>query len=356
MRKLPHLIGLGWLLIAGCHWCTPGFRVQTDNRVVLEGPINGKFTAELSPHPSADALVMVPVDGDPNPADGPKVALVDLDGLLLNHNATGLYSSGENPLALFKEKLDALARDGSVVGVVVRINSPGGSVAGTDMMWRELQAHRQCTRRPVVACVMDVGAGGGYYVATATDAIVAHPGSIVGGIGVVLNLYNLRELMAQFNVLSQTVKAGPMIDVGQSGEKLGPEARKLLQEMADEYHDRFKAVVRQARPGLSHYEPVVFDGRVFTAKQALDQGLIDRIGYLDDAVALVRERAGQPHARPVLLRRPSDPARTPYAVTPNSPLHSTLMPLSVPGIDRSKMPTFMYAWLPEPSLERLAGK
>jgi protease-4 len=341
--------------VAGCGSGLP-VRIETNNRIALDGPVSGRITADLAPAGNHDPLVLMSVDGQPAAAQGARIGLVDVDGLILNANATGLYSVGENPVALLREKLDYYGSDPSVGAVVVRINSPGGSVAGSDMAWREVQTFRARTRKPVVACVMDVGCGGGYYLATAADQIYAHPGAVVGGIGVVLNLYNLQDLMAQFNVVPQNVKAGPNIDMGTTAAMLTPETRQLLQKMADEYHERFKAAVRQSRKQLSETESVLFDGRVFTARQAAETGLIDNVGYLDDALATARQLARQPDARPVLLRRPNDPARTPYAVTPNVPLQGQLFPLSIPGIDRSRLPTFMYAWMAEPTLERLAGK
>jgi protease-4 len=281
---------------------------------------------------------------------------VDVDGLLLNTDLTGAYSFGENPLALFRERLDAIAADPAVAAVVVRINTPGGGVTASDIMRHDLQASRDRTHKPVVACLMDLSTGGGYYLATASDLIMAHPTTITGGVGVVLNLYNLRDAMNYFNINSQFIKAGPLIDMGTVTNALTPESRQLLQEMADEFHTRFRRVVEQSRPGLDSREGTTLDGRVFTAGQALERRLIDRIGYLDDAVAAARQLAGVPEAQVVLYHRKNDPGRTPYALTPNVPLQSTFLPINIPGLDRSRLPTFLYLWQPDPTLEKLGGK
>lgn len=352
------------LVAVGCQMPTL-FRVETDNRVRLDAPLKGSFAADLPPIRSAEPLEWVELEQSGADDSGwprgsfssARIALVDVDGLLVNANQTGLYSQGENPAALFREKLDRCARDGSVVAVVLRINSPGGSVTATDMMVQDLADFRRKTGKPLVACLMDVGCGSGYALAAVAHQIVAHPGSIIGGLGVVLNLYNLQDCMATFNVIGQPIKAGELVDMGSPVKGLSPEARKLLQAMADEYHDHLRQLIRQHRPSLSAAADVAFDGRIMTARQALQLGLIDRIGNLDAAVDLARQLA--PPAGPVsvlaMLRRPGDPARSPYAITPNTPMQGTLMPLSVPGIDRAKLPTFMYAWLPEPTLERLAA-
>ncbi|HXG10105.1 MAG TPA: S49 family peptidase [Gemmataceae bacterium] len=338
--------------------CGKPFFLVTQSRVALDTPIvmNGRFVQETPPVSEGGPVVAMPVGGVCLEAGGPRIALVDVDGLLLNADLTGPFSLGENPVALFREKLDAIAADPDVAAVVVRINTPGGGVTATDIMWHDLQAFRCRTGRPVVACLLDLGTGGGYYLATASDLIIAHPTTITGGIGVVLNLYNLQDTMAYFNVISQIIKAGPLIDMGTVTAALSDETRRLLQEMANEFQARFRRVVEQARPGVDPREGTTFDGRVFTAGQALERRLIDRIGYLDDALDAARQLAGTPGAPAVLFHRRNDPGRSVYAVTPNVPLQSTFLPVSVPGLERSRLPTFLYLWQPDPTLERFGGK
>jgi protease-4 len=125
--------------------------------------------------------------------------------------------------------------------------------------------------------------------------------------------------------------------------------------MADEFHLRFKGVVKEARLGLKD-PTTTFDGRVFTASEALERGLVDRIGYLDDAVAMARDMARLSQARVVLYRRRHDDANSPFAITSNTPLQTEFLPLSLPGIDRSRLPTFLYLWQPEPTMEKLGGR
>lgn len=301
--------------------------------------------------PLAEFTVMA---GDP--ASGDRIALIDVDGVLLNSDMTGLSSYGENPVAIFREKLDYIASHGCYRGVVVRINSPGGGVTASDIMRRDLLTLKARTGLPVVACLLDVGAGGAYYLATAADQIVAHPTSVTGGIGVILNLYNLQDAMAQFNIVGVPIKSGDHIDMGSPIREQPEEVRLMLQTMADEFHQRFRTAVERSRPGHNPLHPEDFDGRVFTASQALHRGLIDSIGYLDDAVAMARQASGRPAARVVLLHRRMDRARSPYAVTPNIPMQGAALPMSMPGFERSRLPTFLYLWEPDPTLERWGGR
>lgn len=318
----------------------------------VDGPVFGDMFHNNNDRP----IVAMPVDNAGRDCKGPHVAILDVDGLLLNTNLTGPYASGDNPVDVFREKLDAAMADPCCAALVVRINSPGGSVTATDMMWRELQWFRQKTRRPVVACLMDLACGGAYYLATASDLIVAHPTTVTGGVGVVLNLYNFRDAMGTFSLVDQSIKAGPNIDLGSALKPLPEQAEKLLQEMADELHGRFREVVRNRRSGLLAMDDTTLDGRVFLASKALERGLVDRIGYLPDAIAAARELASQPQAGTVLLHRTGDVARTPFATTPNIPFQASLLPFSVPGLERSKLPTFLYLWQPDPTLERLSGR
>jgi len=338
----------------GCHHV---FRVATDSMIRTEAPIatRSQVITETPPVSDGGPVVEMPLGG-PCGGKEPKVAVVDVDGLLLNMDMTGLYSLGENPVSLFREKLDAVAADPCVSAVVLRINSPGGGVTATDIMWRDLQAFRAKTRHPVVACLMDVAAGGAYYLATASDLIIAHPTAITGGIGVILNRYNLSGAIGYFSLQALPIKSGKNIDLGNEVmQEPPPERRQILQAMADEFHQRFRQVVAQARPGVEA-DGELFDGRVFTAQQALQHRLIDRIGYLDDALAAARELAHVEQGRVVLYHRCNDRAHSAYAITPNVPLQNTVLPISVPGLDRSRLPTFLYLWQPDPTLEKLGGR
>lgn len=334
-------------LLGGC--LSP---LQTQSSVRIDQPVEFQFLANDNARP----VVAMRLDGAGPCPDGPTVAVIDVDGLLLNTNFAGPYSTGDNPIDLFREKLDA-ARSPDVAAVVLRINSPGGSVTASEVMWHELTRFRQATRKPVVACLMDLGCGGAYYLATACDTIVAHPTTVTGGIGVLLNLYNFQGALSQARIENFSVKAkdSPRIDLDYRLGILNEDDKAMLVGMADELHAQFKKVVRNCRPRVTD-EAGTFDGRVFLARQARERGLIDSVGHLPDALDAARALAGCPAAPAVMLHRKNDPARTPYATTPNVPLQASLLGVSVPAADRNRLPTFLYLWQPDPSLERLSGK
>ncbi len=288
--------------------------------------------------------------------DSGRIAVIDMDGLLVNRNMYILGSIGENPVAIFREKLDAIANDPRVCAVVLRINSHGGGVTACDMMRRDLVQFKQEKNVPIIACLMDVGTGGAYYIATAADHIVAHPTTITGGMGVILNLYNLQDAMAQFNVLGVPIKSGEMTDLGSPLKPMTPESRAVLQGIADEFAGRFRGTIASSRSLRQPTGVDIFDGRIFTAQQAQLQGMVDSVGYLDDAVSVARSASGDNgQAGLVMYRRANDRALSPYDITPNIPLQHSILSVSIPGIDRSQLPTFLCLWQPEPLIEKTGG-
>jgi protease-4 len=350
MSRSVLVASLVLLSVACWSGCKGPVSVFTCSKLKLDGPVSARVKVDLPAVPELGPLTEVPVRATAGPRCHGKIALVDVDGLLLNANLTGLGSLGENPVSAFREKLDRAAEDPDVRAVVLRINSPGGAVTAADVMWHDLVTFRREKQVPVVASLVDVGAGGAYYVAAGADRIVAHPTSIVGGIGVVLNLYNLSDSMAMLNVLDQRVKAGPDIDLGNVTQSLTPANEALLQAMADEFHQRFKEVVVQSRPDIDPSDESTLGGRVFIAGEAQRRGLVDQVGYLDDAIAAAAELAGSGNLRVVSYRRHGNVPATGYDIAPNRPLERGLIPFSIPGLDRSRLPTFMYVWSPDPTL------
>tara|TARA_R110002049_G_scaffold4601_6_gene32871 strand:- start:56721 stop:57824 length:1104 start_codon:yes stop_codon:yes gene_type:complete len=343
------------LLMRGAMTMAGNMGMTGDMNMTGDMSMTGDMTTKMKTDNTASRLSQVVVSGPPladseHTQSGGRIAVIDVDGILVDRNQNGFGSMGENPVALFREKLTVIADDPSIAGLVLRINSPGGGVTASDMMAHELQRLKQTRPIPVVACLMSVGAGGGYYVATHADAIVAHPTSVVGGIGVIFNLYNMEDTMGQFNVLSMSIKSGEKIDLGSPERVMEPDERKLLQQMADSFHQRFIEQVQHSRPNLLSTDDL-FDGRVMTGTQAAEISLVDQVGYLDDAINTLRSMAGLGQdASVVMLRRDNDRAYTLLDVSPNEPLQTSLLPFKLPGLDRAALPTFMYLWQPEPSI------
>jgi protease-4 len=359
-KTAPVLAGLfpalfaGLLLaaLAGCHQPFPitgSLRTESG----FEGTVNVRIPPATDPGPMVPTVVRASPCG-PGPG---RVALVDVDGLILNQNLTGLYSVGENPVSAFREKLEAAAADSRVRAVVLRINSPGGGVAASDLLAEELRRFRLTTGKPVVACLMDVATGGAYYLAVGCDRVIALPTAITGGVGALVNHANLQDAMAQFNLRVESIKAGPLVDMGSVMEPLPDDVRKLFQQMAEGFRDRFARRVWTTRPAMTEADRrVIADGRVVAAPQALALHMIDTQGYLDDALTDAERLAGIAGAEVVLFQRTGYPTRSIYSIVPNTPLQGDLIPLSYPGLDRGKLPTFLYLWQPDPTLTKASGR
>jgi len=327
--------------------------VNVNGNMDMTGDMKMAGDMSIKTSNTASRLAGVVVSGGPDAEQ--KIAVIDVDGLMIDKNITGMGSMGENPVALFREKINATAADTTIAAVVLRINSPGGGVTASDIMCHELSRLRQNRDIPVVACLMVVGTGGGYYLATQADAIIAHPTTVVGGIGVILNKYNLEDTMGQFNILSMPIKAGEKIDAVSPERPMDDEEEAMLQRIADSFHERFIDQVKQRRH-LNDDQNDLFDGRIFTGVEAKEQHLVDEIGYIDDAIAMAKRMSGAgPDAAVIMFRRDNDRAYTELDVTPNSPFQASLLPFKVPGLERSALPTFLYLWQPDPSLAAPIG-
>ncbi len=278
-----------------------------------------------------------------------KVAIIDVEGMILNAKTSGLFGGGDNPVTLFREKLDAAADDRFVKAVVLRINSPGGAVTASDIMYRDLCRFREQTGKPVVACMMDVAASGGYYLAMGCDRVYAHPSTVTGSIGVIMSLYNASGLFHMLGVTSDPIKSGPNKDIGNPGRPMTPEERAILQGLVNGFYDQVVHVVVQGRHLPEGQVRALADGRVFTGAEAQKNGLVDEVGYLEDALQAARDMAGIRDASVVAYDRGCGFRGSIYAAAPHIPSQINVK-LDLPGLSGPEGAAFMYLW--EPGLRR----
>ncbi|MBW7904216.1 MAG: signal peptide peptidase SppA [Phycisphaerae bacterium] len=280
-----------------------------------------------------------------------KVAVVDVEGVLRNSRPVSLLGGErDNPVVVFKEKLDRAAADARVRAVVVRINSPGGGVTASDLMYCELAAFRQRTRKPVVASLMDVAASGGYYLACAADEIHAQPTTVTGSIGVIMIAPDFSGTMDKLGIQANVIKSGPLKDAGSPLRSMTPEDRAVFQSMIDAMYERFLAVVTAGRKGV---EPArlreLADGRVYLAPVARELGLIDEVSSLDGAIRRAKALAGLGD-RPVLVveyARSIDHRPNIYAESPApGSVQVNLLNVTLPELLVSGAPEFLYVWAP----------
>ncbi len=278
-----------------------------------------------------------------------KIALIDVEGVLLDRPRFTLIGEGEHPVSLLVEKLDKAASDPRVRGLVLRINSPGGTVTASDLMFKEILHFKQRTghKRPVLAVMMDVAASGAYYVACAADGIVAHPSTVTGSIGVMMQMVNFAGTMHKLGIGADAIKSGPMKDAGSPLRHMTAEERAVFQGIIDHFYDGFVTMVADRRPGLDEAQVrELADGRVWTAKEALELGFIDQIGTLRTALAAMKQQIGAERVRVVTYHRPLGWKPNIYASQPGGPPQVNLINIDLPSTWTDTAPRFLYLWAP----------
>lgn len=276
-----------------------------------------------------------------------KVVLLDLSGMISSQDKDGLLPQ-PNMLATFKEELTRAAKDEKVKAVVVRINSPGGTVNASDILYHELKEFKAKKKVPVVASMMDVAASGGYYLAMAADSILVHPSTVTGSIGVIMLTVNAKGLLEKVGVEASAITSGPRKDMGSPFRTMTAEEREIFQTVIDSFYRRFLTVVQEGRPQMSADQiKKLADGRIYSGDQAKAAGLVDDIGYLDDAVELAKKKAGLTDARVVTYGRRGEYQNNVYSrlFGTGSGL-SSLANLDLLSMVRGGTPQFMYLWMP----------
>lgn len=186
--------------------------------------------------------------------------------------------------------INKLEKDDSIRAVVVRINSPGGVVGPSQEIFSAVKNLGQS--RTVVASMGAVATSGGYYVASAAHKIVSNPGTVTASIGVKANLTSMQELMQKIGIEDQTVYSGKYKDAGTMTRPLTDEEREYFQDLMDDMHEQFVQDVAEGR-GMDFEEMAILaDGRAMTGRQALEAGLVDMMGGMNQAVDTAREMAG----------------------------------------------------------------
>ena len=276
-----------------------------------------------------------------------KIAIIDVDGMLFNRRSRGLFG-GENPVSLFIEKIDRIETDPHVKAVVLRINSPGGGVTASDIMYQRLMRLRSKRKIPIVASLEDVAASGGYYIACAGETIVAHPTTITGSIGVLVQTVSFAGSMKMLGIEARAVVSGKHKDMTSPFKPLRDDDIAILQGIVDTFYGRFLDVVASARPNLTRKQvQILADGRIYTADGALKNGLIDKIGYTDDAIALAKAKSGASKVKVVIYHRPGGYRANVYSAANAPPAASqqiNLVNINVPDILSAAQPRFLYLW------------
>lgn len=275
-----------------------------------------------------------------------KILLLDLTGIIATTFNPGLFEREGDILSRIHYRLRKARTDPRVKGVLLRLDTPGGEVTASDILYNEVMKFRQETGIPVVALMMGLAASGGYYVASACDAIIAHPSTITGSIGVISIFPNLEELFSKVGIRVHVIKSGRLKDSGSAFREMTEEERTVFQGIVDELYQDFLDVVLQGRKNALTREDLegIADGRLYTATQALRLKLIDQIGYFDTALDRVLSLAEIPGAKVIAYSYYPKSKTNIYASTVQKP--SLWERRDWTDLAHSLKSGFYYLWLP----------
>jgi protease IV len=232
-----------------------------------------------------------------------KILLLPIRGVISDVPEQGLLRTRPSTVQEAVSHLRKAEKDPLVRAVVLQLDSPGGSVTASDVLYNEIRRFQERTGRTVAAVMMDVAASGAYYIALPADVIVAHPTTITGSVGVIFIRPKVTGLMEKIGVGVEVSKSGPNKDIGSPFRATTPEEAGIFQAMTDRLAGRFIDLVRKHR-GLGAAElAALSSARVYLAEEALNLKLVDRIGYMEDALAEARQRAGLPEDSKVVVYR-----------------------------------------------------
>ena len=232
-----------------------------------------------------------------------EIVVVELNGQIVEKSITSDPFNFDTQVIgsdQVRETLDELANDQNVKGVILKINSPGGGVVASDMVYSSVRKFAET--KPVVATVTESAASGGYYIAVGADHIVAHPSSVVGSIGVIGVFPNVSGLLDTLGIDMQVIQTGQYKDTGSAFRAMSDDEQEMIQSLVDEALEEFVTAVDEGRELSREEVEALADGRIMSGKQALEVGLIDTLGTQDDAFEIIKELADV-----------SDPSLTEYS-------------------------------------------
>ncbi|MDN5869164.1 MAG: signal peptide peptidase SppA [Nitrococcus sp.] len=281
-----------------------------------------------------------------------KVLMLSITGFISDQPSEQLFGllREESTLTRVIAELRKAAHDSAVKALVLRIDSPGGGVTASDAIYHRISTFAAEQQIPVVASLGGLAASGGYYVACAADVILAQPTTVTGSIGVILVGVNLSGLMDKLGIEGETFKSGAHKDLLSPLRGATPEERRIVEAIIHHLFRRFVSVVRENRPTLEREKlAMITDGRVFTAADALDLGLVDDIGRIQAAIDAAKRLAGLKQARVVVYRRPGESGETLFSSASGAAPRAAMekrpnaLPLDLTALTS---PLFLYLWRP----------
>jgi len=278
-----------------------------------------------------------------------KILIIPINGFISDSHRDLPFHRKSSMVQEIVSQLNLAAKDKDLKAVILKIDSPGGTVTASDMLYHEIIRFRQRSGARVVAITMGVAASGGYYIALPADYIFAHPTSITGSIGVVFLRPNVSGLMSKIGLEMGIEKSGKNKDMGSPFRRPTEEEQEIVQDLIDDLAGRFLTLVVSHRKLDDQARTSISSARIYTAPDALRLGLVDQIGYMDDAIRKTTSIAGLSEgARVIVYRRTEYPDDNVYGTFSGKPAAPEIS-LIDPALIESLFPLhsgFYYLWLP----------
>ncbi|MBN1618029.1 signal peptide peptidase SppA [Candidatus Dojkabacteria bacterium] len=221
-----------------------------------------------------------------------KIAVINIEGVIGMDDSSSLFSSSGVTPDRVESELNMALEDDSVKAIILNMNTPGGEVVASDLIYRAVSEASE--KKPVITWISSMGASGGYYIAAGSDKIVAHPASLTGSIGVIMELQSMDGLYDKLGIESKVYTSGNFKDsnVVFNQDDKAAEGDEIFQEIVDESYEQFVNAIVDGRDMDRDTVYELADGRIYTGTQAYDNGLVDEVGTMEDAIAVAEDLAG----------------------------------------------------------------
>lgn len=232
-----------------------------------------------------------------------KIVIIPIKGIITSQSAKKFLYDTPSMVDSVKNQLKQAGEDDDVKAVILEIDSPGGGITASDIIYKHILNFKEKTKKKVIVSMQDIAASGGYYISVIADKIISHPTTITGSIGVIMPLINVANLVEKYGIEDASIASGDMKNIGSPFKKMSDKERKVLHDIVDELYMRFVTLIAEGRNMEIEDVKKLSDGRIYTGKQAIENGLVDQLGYIEDAILVAKEMAGLREATIVRYKR-----------------------------------------------------
>ncbi len=275
-----------------------------------------------------------------------KILLIPVNGLISDNPKKGLITATPSLVEQVVSQINKAQKDKQIKAILFKINSPGGTITASDLLYHEISAYKEKTGSKIVISMMDLATSGAYYMSLPADIIMAHPTTITGSVGVISLQPKVKGLMDKIGLGVEVQKVGKYKDMGSPFRDASDEERKLLQKVMNDFGERFIGLVKKHRKLTLQAITEISTARVFLADEALQMGLIDKIGYISDAVKETKKIAKiSEDAKLIVFRRAEFPEDNYYNIAgaASENLNVSVINIELPEILSAKA-GFYYLW------------